>query len=160
MRSASCVKPPSRRSAELRFGRFNHGIGFPSPPPEGDPPDIILTEEQPQHIYEFPAGSVWDLFLAVLGVKKIPTTRDRIEAGFESYVNLYNFAPDQVDTLRRIRDAFVANLASQGRVDVDAIFGNPIYARLIDSFEQTNQRFDGRLQEIVAEMQKSFRVGA
>lgn len=123
-------------------------------------PDIILTEEQLQRIYEFPAGSVWDFFLAVLGVKKIPTTRERIEAGFESYVRLYNFTPDQADTLRKIKDAFVANLSSQGRVDVDAIFANPIYARLIGNFEQINQRFDGRLKDIVAEMQNAFRAAA
>ena len=123
-------------------------------------PDIILTEEQLQRIYEFPAGSVWDFFLAVLGLKKIPTTRERIEAGFESYLRLYNFAPDQADTLRKIKDAFVANLSSQGRVDVDAIFANPIYARLIGSFEQINQRFDGKLKEIVGEMQKAFKAAA
>src|ERR1039458_4402293 len=51
-------------------------------------PDIILSEEQLQRIYEFPAGSVWDFFLNVLGVKKIPTTQDRIEAGFETYLQL------------------------------------------------------------------------
>ena len=51
--------------------------------------------DQLQRIYEFPGGSVWDFFLAVLGVKKIPTTRERIEAGFESYLNLYNFTPDK-----------------------------------------------------------------
>lgn len=123
-------------------------------------PDIILTEEQLQRIYDFPAGSVWDFVLGVLGVKKIPTTRERIEAGFESYLRLYNFTPEQADTLRKIKDAFVANLASQGRVDIDAIFANPIYARLIGSFEQTNQRFDGRLKDVVGEMQKAFRTAA
>ncbi|MGA3166052.1 MAG: DEAD/DEAH box helicase family protein [Terriglobia bacterium] len=123
-------------------------------------PDIILTEEQLQDIYEFPAGSVWDFFLDVLGVKKIPTTRERIEAGFESYLQIYNFTPQQADTLRKIKDTFVANLSSKGRVDVDAIFANPIYARLIGSFEQVNQRFDGNLKDVVADMQKSFHVAA
>ena len=123
-------------------------------------PDIILTEDQLQRIYEFPGGSVWDFFLAVLGVKKIPTTRERIEAGFESYLNLYNFTPEQAETLRKIKEAFVANLSSQGRVDVDAIFANPIYARLIGSFEQVNQRFDGKLRDVVAAMQKTFKTAA
>lgn len=123
-------------------------------------PDIILTEEQLQHIYEFPAGSVWDFFLDVLDVKKIPTTGERIEAGFESYLQLYNFTPQQADTLCKIKDAFVANLSSKGRVDLDAIFANPIYARLIGSFEQVNLRFDGNLKGVVADMQKSFHVAA
>jgi hypothetical protein len=123
-------------------------------------PDIILTEEHLQRIYEFPAGSVWDFFLAVLGVKKIPTTRDRIETGFDSYLRLYNFTPEQMDTLRRIKDAFVANLSSQGKVDLDAIFANPIYARLIGSFEELNAKFEGRLREVVGEMQTVFKTAA
>lgn len=123
-------------------------------------PDIILSEEQLQRIYEFPAGSVWDFFLAVLGVKKIPTTRDRIESGFDSYSRLYNFTPDQAEVLRKIKDTFVANLSSQGRVDLDAIFANPIYARLIGSFEEINAKFDGRLREVIGEMQAVFKTAA
>ena len=96
----------------------------------------------------------------MLGVKKIPTTRERIEAGFESYLDLYNFSNDQVLALRKIKDAFVANLSSRGRVDLDAIFANPIYARLIGNFEDINQKFDGRLREIVEGMQGSFRQAA
>ncbi len=123
-------------------------------------PDVILSEEQLQRIYEYPAGSVWDFFLAVLGVKKIPTTRERIEAGFDSYLELYNFSDEQVIALRKIKDAFVANLSSHGRVDLDAIFANPIYARLIGNFEDINRKFDGRLREIVEGMQGSFRKAA
>lgn len=123
-------------------------------------PEVILTEDQLQRIFEYPAGSVWDFFLDVLGVKKIPTTRERIEAGFESYLDLYNFSNDQVLALRKIKDAFVANLSSRGRVDLDAIFANPIYARLIGNFEDINQKFDGRLREIVEGMQGSFRQAA
>ena len=123
-------------------------------------PDVILSEEQLQRIYDYPAGSVWDFFLAVLGVRKIPTTRERIESGFEQYLGLYNFNDAQTKTLRRIKDAFVANLSSQGRVDLDAIFGNPIYARLIGSFEDIDRQFDGHLREVVAAMQGQFRSAA
>lgn len=123
-------------------------------------PDIILNEEQLQRIYEFPAGSVWDFFLDVLGVKKIPTTRDRIEAGFESYLRLYNFTPEQTEALGKIKDAFVANLASHGRVNLDAIFANPIYSRLIGSFEDVNAKFEGRLREIVDGLQANFKTAA
>jgi type I restriction enzyme R subunit len=123
-------------------------------------PDIILSEEQLQRIYEFPAGSVWDFFLSVLGVKKIPTTQERMEAGFESYLELYNFTTDQTEALRKIKDAFLANLSSQGRVDLDAIFANPIYSRLIGSFEEINAKFDGQLREVVDQMRASFKVAA
>jgi type I restriction enzyme R subunit len=123
-------------------------------------PDVILSEDQLQRIYEYPAGSVWDFFLAVLGVKRIPTTRERIEAGFDSYLALYNFTDEQATVLRKIKDAFVANLSSRGRVDLDAIFANPIYARLIGDFEATNRKFDGKLREVVDQMQSSFKKSA
>lgn len=123
-------------------------------------PNVILTEEQLQRIYEYPAGSVWDFFLAVLGVKKIPTTRELIEAGFESYLGLYNFTDDQAKALRKIKDVFVANLSSRGRVDLDTIFADPIYARLIGDFEEINRKFDGKLREVVDGMQGSFRKAA
>ena len=123
-------------------------------------PDIILSENQLQRIYDLPGGSVWDFFLAVLGVKTIPTTRDRIEAGFESYIQLYNFTGEQTEILRKIKEAFVANLSSYGKVDLDAIFANPIYARLIGSFEEINNKFDGKLREIVENMRTSFRAAA
>ena len=45
-------------------------------------------------------------------------------------------------------------------MDVDAIFANPIYTRLIGNFEQINQRFDGKLKDIVADMQKAFKTAA
>jgi hypothetical protein len=114
----------------------------------------------PRFLYEFPGGSVWDFFLAVLGVKKIPTTRERIESGFETYLQLYNFTIEQTDALRKIKDAFVANLSSQGRIDLDAIFANPIYARLIGSFEEINAKFDGQLREVVDNMRASFKTAA
>lgn len=123
-------------------------------------PEIFLNEAQLQKIYEFPAGSLWDFFLAVLGIKKIPTTIERIEMGFDSYVALYNFTPEQTEVLRRIKDVFAANVSSGGRVDVDGIFSNPIYSRLIGEFDEVNGRFEGRLREIIDEMEKQFKVAA
>jgi hypothetical protein len=79
---------------------------------------------------------------------------------FGNYIQLYNFTPEQVDTLRKIKDTFAANISSQDHVDVEAIFANPIYARLIGSFEQINQRFDGKLKDILIEMQKAFKAAA
>jgi len=40
------------------------------------------------------------------------------------------------------------------------IFANPIYARLIGEFEEVNGKFDGRLREVVADMQKAFMKAA
>jgi hypothetical protein len=75
---------------------------------------------------------------------------------FESSLALYNFSDVQSVALGKIKDAFVANLSSHGRVDIDAIFANPIYARLIGNFEDINRKFDGHLREIVEGMQGSF----
>jgi type I site-specific restriction endonuclease len=123
-------------------------------------PEIYLDEGNLQKIYSFPAGSIWDFFLNVLGVRKIPTTTERIETGFESYIALYNFTPQQVDILRKIKDVFASNVTSRGKVDLEAILANPIYERIIGCFSEINVQFDGRLKEVVDEMQRSFKVAA
>ena len=43
-------------------------------------------------------------------------------------------------------------------IDLDAIFANPIYSRLIGRFEEVNQQFDGRLKEVIEEMRGSFKL--
>ncbi len=121
-------------------------------------PEIYLDEQQLQRIYDFPSGSIWDFFLDVLGVRKIPTTTERIEMGFESYISMYNFTQQQVEVLRKIKDILVANISSRGAIDVDAIFANPIYSRLIGQFEEVNRQFDGRLRDVIEEMRGSFKV--
>jgi hypothetical protein len=123
-------------------------------------PIIYLDEQQLQRIYDFPSGSIWDFFLDVLGIRKIPTTTERIETGFESYISMYNFTPQQVEVLRKIKDVLVANISSRGAIDVDAIFANPIYSRLIGQFEEVNRQFDGRLRDVIEEMRGSFKVVA
>ncbi len=111
-----------------------------------------------QRIYDFPAGSVWDFFLDVLGVRKIPTTAERIEIGFDAYIAMYNFTQPQVETLRKIKNVFAANISSRGTIDIDAIFANPIYSRLIGRFEEVNKQFDGRLKEVINEMRGNFKI--
>ena len=123
-------------------------------------PEIYLTEGNLQRIYDFAGGSVWDFFLDVLGVRKIPTAQARIETGFEQYLSLYNFTSEQVEVLRRIKDIFVANISGGGVIDIDAIFSNPIYARLVGDFQEANDKFEGRLREVLAEMQSAFKVAA
>lgn len=121
-------------------------------------PEIYLDEQQLQRIYDFPAGSIWDFFLDVLEIRKIPTTTERIEMGFEAYLVLYNFTPQQVAVLRKIKDVLVANISSRGVIDLDAIFANPIYSRLIGRFDEVNQQFDGRLKEVIEDMRGSFKL--
>lgn len=80
--------------------------------------------------------------------------------GFEAYLVLYNFTPQQVAVLRKIKDVFVANISSRGVIDLDAIFANPIYSRLIGRFDEVNQQFDGRLKEVIEDMRGSFKLAA
>ena len=84
-------------------------------------PELYLDEGNLQRMYDFPAGSVWDFFVNVLGVRKIPTPADRIESGFEQYLTLYNFTPKQVEVLGKIKQVFVANVSSGKPVDLEAI---------------------------------------
>ncbi len=123
-------------------------------------PEIYLSEENLQRIYEFPGGSTWDFFLHVLGVKKIPTTAERIEQGFEAYLDLYNFTTEQKGILEAIKDVFIANISSHGKIDVDTIFANPVYAHLIGEFEEVNSKFEGMLREIISDMEKQFKIAA
>jgi len=123
-------------------------------------PKLYLSESQLQRIYDFPAGSVWDFFLAVLGLKTIPSKKERVEKGFETYLSLYNFTPEQVSILQRIKDVLVANITSHAELDLDSIFATPIYVRLIGRFDEVNQKFDGRLKAIIEEMRGFFRKAA
>ena len=123
-------------------------------------PDIYMDEGQLQKIFDYPAGSVWDFFLNVLGVKRIPTSAERIERGFETYLSTYSFNDQQVGVLRKIKDVFVSNITSHGKVDLDSIFANPIYERLIGRFEEVDRLFDGKLKAVIHDMQECFRTAA
>jgi hypothetical protein len=45
-------------------------------------------------------------------------------------------------------------------VDVDSIFANPIYERLIGNYETVNKLFDGNLRGAVDKMQNNFQLTA
>jgi hypothetical protein len=62
--------------------------------------------------------------------------------------------------LRKIKDVFVSNTTSHGKVDLDSIFANPIYERLIGRFEEVDRLFDGRLKAVIHDMQECFRTAA
>lgn len=123
-------------------------------------PDIYLDEGLLQKIFDYPAGSIWDFFLHVLGKRKIPTPVERIQMGFDSYISTADFNDDQLRVLKKIKEVFASNLASRGTVDVDSIFANPIYERLIGNYETVNKLFDGNLRGAVDKMQKNFQLTA
>ena len=98
--------------------------------------DMYLSEENLQRIYDFPGGSTWDFFLHVLGVKKFPTTIERIEQGFKPILTYTTSQLTRKDILEAIKDVFVANISSHGKIDVDMIFANPVYAHLMVSLKK------------------------
>ena len=69
-------------------------------------PEVYLDEGQIQKVYDFKQGSIWDFFLHALKIKKIPTPKERIKHGFDSYLKTYSFNDDQIHILQDIKDIF------------------------------------------------------
>lgn len=121
-------------------------------------PEIFLDEGSLQRIYEYPAGSIWDFLLHALGIKSIPTPRERIETGYDNFISSADFNEEQVRILKKIKSVFAANLLSHGTVNAQSIFQNPIYERVIGSYDEVNQRFDGHLDALIEEMAGNFHL--
>lgn len=119
-------------------------------------PNIFLEERHLQKIYDYPEGSAWDFLLHALGKRTIPTPKERIEKNYLSYIKTYNFTDDQVKVLKKIKDVFASNIASKRNIEVNDIFGNPIYESLIGSFKQVNQTFDGNFNLVIADLKQTF----
>ena len=69
-----------------------------------------MDEGQLQKVYGFEQGSIWDFFLHALKIKKIPTPKERIENGFESYIKTYDFNDNQIKILRDLKDIVSENI--------------------------------------------------
>ncbi len=119
-------------------------------------PNTFLDEGHLQKMYDFPEGSAWDFLLHALGKKKIPTPKERIEKSYLSYIHTYNFTDEQIVVLKKIKDVFVSNIASKRTINEKEIFGNPIYERLIGSYEDINKKFDGKLSLILNDLKQTF----
>jgi type I site-specific restriction endonuclease len=122
-------------------------------------PEVYLDEGQLQKVYDFEQGSIWEFFLHALKIKKIPTLKERVEKGFESYIRTYNFNDSQIQILREMKDIFSANIAEKKKTTAQEIFNNPIYARIIGvDYQEVNQIFDNRFSQVFEELQTTFKV--
>jgi type I site-specific restriction endonuclease len=121
-------------------------------------PNTFLDEGHLQKMYDYPEGSAWDFLLHALGKKKIPTPKERIEKNYLSYVHTYNFSDDQIIILKKIKDIFASNIASKRTIEDKDIFGNPIYERLIDSYDEINKKFDGNFNLILTDLKSTFNI--
>ena len=122
-------------------------------------PQVYLDEGQLQKVYDFEQGSMWDFFLHALRVRNIPTPKERIERGFDSYLKTYDFSDEQIRILKDIKDIFAENVAAKKRMTAREIFDNPVYERIIGAdYRDINQKFDNRLPGVFEELQATFRV--
>jgi type I site-specific restriction endonuclease len=122
-------------------------------------PKVFLDEGQLRKIYDFEQGSIWDFFLHGSGIRKIPTPKERIEQGYESYIKTYNFNDRQIVVLRKIKGFVSANIADKKCISPQEIFDNPFYARAIGyDYQEVNQLFDNRFPCIFNELQSMFRI--
>lgn len=119
-------------------------------------PNTFMDEGHLQKMYDYPEGSAWDFLLHALGKKKIPTPKERIEKNYVSYIHTYNFTDEQIVILKKIKDVFASNLASNRDIDIKEIFGNPIYERLIGSYDSINHIFDGKFNLVINDLKQTF----
>lgn len=120
-------------------------------------PKIWLDEGTLQRMYDYPAGSILDFFLHVLGRKTIPTAQERIETGYEHFISSADFTEEQVRILKKIKSVFASNLSSHGTVDARSIFQNPIYEKIIGSYEGVNRKFEGKIDDVIDQLAACFR---
>ena len=121
-------------------------------------PNTFLDEGHLQKMYDYPEGSVWDFLLHALGKKKIPTPKERIEKNYISYIHTYDFSDEQIIVLKKIKDVFASNVASKRTIDDKDIFGNPIYERLIGSYDEINKKFGGNFNLILTDLKNTFNI--
>ncbi|GAP44846.1 helicase conserved C-terminal domain [Lentimicrobium saccharophilum] len=119
-------------------------------------PNTFMDEGHLQKMYDYPEGSAWDFLLHALGRKRIPTPKERIEKNYLSYIHTYNFTDEQIVILKKIKDVFASNVASNRDININEIFGNPIYERLIGSYETINQIFDGKFNFVINELKQTI----
>ncbi len=119
-------------------------------------PNTFMDEGHLQKMYDYPEGSAWDFMLHALGKKNIPTPKERIEKNYLSYIHTYNFTDEQIVVLKKIKDVFSSNIASKRTLDAKEIFGNPIYERLIGSYDSINKKFDGKFNLVINDLKNTF----
>jgi superfamily II DNA or RNA helicase len=122
-------------------------------------PEIYLDEAQLQRIYEYPHGSVWDFMLHAMGIKKIPTPKERIEKGFEAFLGQsIDLTDQQIRVLQKMKDVFATNLSSHQEITMDTIFSNPIYEKIIGRRDKIEKLFDGHLANVMKQLKSNFQL--
>ena len=122
-------------------------------------PDIYLDEGQLQKIYDYPDGSNWEFFLHGSDIKPIPTPKERIEQGFQAFIQSQNnFSDKQLQTLAKMKDVIVTNLSNRKDFSKDDIVANPIYRMIIGSSDEIELIFDGDFSGVLNNMKKNLKL--
>ena len=119
-------------------------------------PNTFMDEGHLQKMYGYPQGSAWEFFLHALGIKKIPTPKERIEKNYLSYIHTYEFTDEQIVILKKIKEIFASNVASHRDLTASDIFGNPIYERLMGPYSTVDTIFDGRFNAVLNELKSTI----
>lgn len=122
-------------------------------------PNIYLDEGQLQKIYDYPDGSNWEFFLHGSDIKPIPTPKERIEQGFQAFIQSENnFNDKQLQTLKKMKDVIVTNISNRKDFGKDDIVANPIYRMLIGSGDEIESIFDGDFSGVLSAMKKNLKL--
>lgn len=121
-------------------------------------PEVYLNEEQLKKIYQYPQGNLWDFFLHAIGVKQIPSLKDRIEDGFEAYIKIYDFTDEQIRILTRLKDILAANYLKNKQIKMDEIFSNPIFSQIVGDKKEVYNTFGNNLEKVMVGFERSIRV--
>lgn len=122
-------------------------------------PKVYLDEGQLQRVYDYEQGSIWDFFLHALRIRAIPTPKERVEKGFESYIRTYNFNDQQIQILRDMKDIVSANIADRKKITPDDVFNNPVFMRIIGAdYHEVNEIFNNRFPQVFEELQTTFKI--
>ena len=122
-------------------------------------PDIYLNEGQLQKIYDYPDGSNWEFFLHGSDIKPIPTPEERIEQGFQAFIQTQNnFNDKQLQTLKKMKAVIVTNISNRKDFDKDDIVANPVYRMIIGSSDVIEGIFDGDFSGVLNEMKKNLKL--
>ncbi|WP_177565184.1 DEAD/DEAH box helicase family protein [uncultured Phascolarctobacterium sp.] len=121
-------------------------------------PDIYLDEDQLQKIYDYPQGSIWDFLLQAFGVRKIPTIKDRISQGYDTYVSTYNFNELQKKQLNKFKKIFIANAENRTGFSPDSIFSNRVYEKKVGTRKENDDIFNGNFDVVFNDIKHSLNL--
>jgi len=57
-----------------------------------------------------------------------------------------------------MKDIFAKNLSSKQEIDLNKIFADPVYEKIIGKKEKMNQLFAGKLESVVSDLKRNLKT--